>query len=92
MKIHSLQIASRVVSSMIGLAIAIFMIYLGETRKDECPAEPMVPTFLIGESYFQAEKETAGATVSAAEAAAIVVVDAAAVKAAQSFSMVQHHQ
>ncbi len=38
----------RVVGSVIGHAMAIVMIVLGVKHKDDCPAEPMVPIFLIG--------------------------------------------
>ncbi len=45
------QVAARVVGVVIGLAVAIIMICVGDQHKNDCPAEPMVPTFLIGRTF-----------------------------------------
>ena len=35
-------------TSLFGKIVAVAMVYFGVTRMDRCPAEPMVPIFLIG--------------------------------------------
>ena len=35
-------------TSLFGKIVAVAMVYFGVSRMDRCPAEPMVPIFLIG--------------------------------------------
>ncbi len=43
------SICGRIALIIVVFFLAVAMVALGIAEKDECPAEPMVPVFLIGD-------------------------------------------